>query len=50
MIELDVMKAIKERRSIRTYINKSISDEDAIKILNAGRWAPSGGNRQPLYT
>jgi nitroreductase len=47
MIKLDVMKAIMERRSIRGFIDKSISDEDAIKILDAGRWAPSGGNRQP---
>ena len=47
MIELEVMKAIMDRRSIRSYIYKSISEEDAVKILNAGRWAPSGGNRQP---
>ncbi|NIM44447.1 MAG: nitroreductase family protein [Nitrososphaeria archaeon] len=44
---MDVMKAIMERRSIRSFVDKPISDEDAIKILNAGRWAPSGGNRQP---
>jgi nitroreductase len=47
MIELDVMKSIMNRRSIRSYIDQSISEEDAVKILNAGRWAPSGGNRQP---
>ncbi len=44
---MDAMKAIMERRSIRSFTDKPISDSDAIKILNAGRWAPTGGNRQP---
>lgn len=44
---MDVMKAIMERRSIRSFTDKPVSDADAVKILDAGRWAPSGGNRQP---
>ena len=35
------------RRSIRKYLEKPISDEDLNMILEAGRWAPSGTNRQP---
>jgi nitroreductase len=45
---LDVMEAIKARRSIRSFRAGEIRDEDVIKILDAARWAPSGGNRQPL--
>ncbi len=37
---------MKTRRSVRSFIDKDISDEDVIKILDAARLAPSGGNRQ----
>jgi len=43
---MEVLEAIRTRRSIRSYSNKPISDEDAVKILDAARLAPSGGNRQ----
>lgn len=43
---MEVLEAIKTRRSIRSYSNKPVSDEDAVKILDAARLAPSGGNRQ----
>jgi len=43
---MDVLEAIKTRRSIRSFKTKLISDEDAVKILEAARWAPSGGNKQ----
>lgn len=36
-----------QRRSIRKYLEKPISDKDLYMILEAGRWAPSGTNRQP---
>lgn len=38
---------IKSRRSIRKYTGDPVSDEDLEKILEAGRWAPSGLNNQP---
>jgi nitroreductase len=38
---------LKERRSIRTYLDKMISDEEVEMILESGRWAPSASNRQP---
>ncbi len=44
---MDVTSAIRERRSIRKFTNDRVSDEDITKILEAGRWAPSGLNNQP---
>ena len=43
---METLEAIKTRRSIRSFRPKTISDEDAIKVLDAARLAPSGGNRQ----
>lgn len=43
---MSTLETIRTRRSIRRYLNKPVSDEDAIKILDAARLAPSGGNRQ----
>ncbi len=43
----EFLKFLKERRSIRTYLDKMISDEEVEMILEAGRWAPSASNRQP---
>lgn len=46
VVPMEVLEAIRTRRSIRNYTGEPISDEDAIKILDAARLAPSGGNRQ----
>ena len=43
---MSTLEVIKTRRSVRSYLNKQVSDEDAIKVLDAARLAPSGGNRQ----
>lgn len=43
-----VMKAIFERRSIRAYTDDAVSHEDLNRLLEAGRWAPSGLNNQPF--
>ncbi len=43
----DILELIKARRSIRRYEDRPIADEDLLKIVEAGRWAPSGSNRQP---
>lgn len=43
---MSVIDVIKTRRSIRSFIDKDVSDDDIIKILDAARLAPSGGNRQ----
>jgi len=44
---MDVLKAIKTRRSIRKYRRDPIPEKLIFKILEAGRWAPSAGNSQP---
>jgi nitroreductase len=43
---METMEAIKTRRSVRGFTNKSISDEIIEQVLDAGRWAPSGLNNQ----
>jgi predicted oxidoreductase (fatty acid repression mutant protein) len=40
------LKFLKDRRTIRSYQQKSIPDEEIEMILEAGRWAPSASNRQ----
>lgn len=32
----------------RYYKNDPVSDDVLVKVLDSARWAPSGGNRQPL--
>lgn len=42
-----VLNAIQNRKSVRKYLDKAISDETLNKILEAGRLAPSWVNVQP---
>lgn len=44
---MDVLQAIKERRSVRQYSREPVSENHLAQILEAGRWAPSRGNSQP---
>ncbi len=41
------IELLKSRRSIRAYKPDSIPDKYIQKIIEAARWAPSGGNSQP---
>ena len=43
---MDVMTAIRERRSIRSYQNREIEEEKLERVLEAGRLAPSARNMQ----
>jgi nitroreductase len=43
----DVLKAIKNRRTIRRFKPNPIDEEKIQMILDAGRWAPSFSNLQP---
>ncbi len=43
---MNVMQAIKERRSIRKYKPDPVSDEAVDTVLEAARWAPSWSNTQ----
>ncbi|EGB14667.1 nitroreductase [Pseudodesulfovibrio mercurii] len=42
-----VLRAIRERRSIRRFTAEPVSKEQLTAILEAGQWAPSGKNNQP---
>jgi len=44
---MDVYEAIQKRKSTRDYEQTSVPREMLLKILEAGRIAPSAGNRQP---
>jgi nitroreductase len=44
-----IIKNIKNRRSIRRYKTKQILDSELMSILEAGRYAPSGGNNQTTH-
>ncbi|MFO7997082.1 MAG: nitroreductase family protein [Dehalococcoidia bacterium] len=44
---MDVLEAIRNRRSIRKYKRLPVPEEQVMQILEAARWAPSRGNSQP---
>ena len=46
---MNIMDVIKKRKSARSFLPKPISDDLLLEILEAGRWAPSGGNGQNCY-
>lgn len=43
---MEIMEAIKARRSIRKYKTTPVNDELLETVLEAGRWAPSWANTQ----
>ena len=43
---MDVFEAIKSRRSIRSYLDKPVEEEKLLRVLEAGRLAPSAKNLQ----
>lgn len=43
---MDVLTALRERRSIRSYLNTPIEDEKLNKILETARISPSAKNKQ----
>jgi len=44
---MNVLDAIKRRRSIRAFKNIDVSADVVEKLIDAARWAPSAGNIQP---
>lgn len=44
---MDVLEAIKSRRSIRAFKNQDVPAEIVEELIDAARWAPSAGNIQP---
>ena len=45
-MENEVLKAIRERRSIRRFQETQITDEELKAVLEAGTWAPTGHGTQ----
>ncbi len=46
---MDALELIKTRRSTRRYREDPVSEEMLSQILEAGRYAPSGGNNQSTH-
>jgi len=44
---MDIAKAIRDRRSVRSYEKKDVPQDVLEKVLQAARLAPSANNRQP---
>ena len=44
---MDVLRALRERRSCRAFLPQAVPVETMKDLLDAARWAPSGGNLQP---
>ncbi len=40
---MNVDEAVLKRKSIRSYQDKPVSDEDLGKVIKAGQWAPNAG-------
>lgn len=42
-----LLELIQSRRSIRRFLDRSVSRADLVRLLEAAGWAPSNHNRQP---
>jgi nitroreductase len=47
MVDNEVLKAIRGRRSVIRFTEQAVTDDELSAILEAGRWAPSYINSQP---
>ncbi len=45
----EVLKALRERRSIRSFKAEQITDEELQTVLESGTWAPTGKGLQSPY-
>ncbi|ATW27742.1 nitroreductase family protein [Candidatus Formimonas warabiya] len=49
-MELDVFEAlVKKRRSIRKWLDKKVPEQDILKAIELGGYAPNGGNSQSYH-
>jgi len=46
---MNVFDAVRSKRAVRQFSDRPISEDDLIKILNAGRWSGSSKNIQPWH-
>jgi nitroreductase len=47
MHDNEVLKALRERRSVNRFSDRQVTENELATILEAGRWAPSYLNSQP---
>ena len=46
---VNIEEIIMNRRSVRKFNDKPITDDELAAIVEAGRWAPTGGNCQTVH-
>jgi nitroreductase len=46
VLNMNVLDAIRTRKSVRRYLNKAVEEDKLLAVLEAGRLAPSASNRQ----
>ena len=46
---MDALTLIKTRRSTRKFLKKAVEKEKLEQVIEAGRFAPSGGNNQTTH-
>jgi len=45
---MEQLKLIKKRKSVRSFTSEIVNTDDIHALLEAARWAPSAGNKQPV--
>jgi nitroreductase len=48
ILDSPILKAIRERRSVRHFVDAPVSRDLIMIAIEADSWAPSGLNNQPL--
>lgn len=46
---MPMTRLLESRRSVRAFLPTEVSGEDIDGLMEAARWSPSGGNRQPWH-
>lgn len=46
MVVDNLLETIRTRRVVRDFAEETVTREDLLQVLEAARWAPSGGNRR----
>lgn len=47
MVHMNIFENLKQRKSVRAYLDKTVAKDTINKILDAARYSPSGVNTQP---
>lgn len=49
LVAYPILDVLRERWSARAFAPRSVATADLLSLLEAARWAPSGGNEQPWH-